>query len=1025
MEDSSKWGNDMQQKVRQHDDAKRFGRSIEDDASRDGWGRDSSSKNNLVSARDEAKNAENGGGFVNSVQGRGLEKAAAKAMPSGKMFLKGAKKFGPIGSVLALIACVIGVLAGSNSFAAFSLVANGLDQFNTLRTSMNLRSGVFMRTMLLGNSKSGSQKIIGKKYLIFGKQQFKVSKSMQKRFAKNGIHYTEDENGRRYLVYEDPETGKHNALAASDADVENPPKSLEIEIDGEKVNVDIDSTKTYTAEMNAKGSTTAKTAINKALRPIRGHIAGWFDKLSEKLHNSVVNSSRNKQRSTDASSDEEDIKNAAKSEGLEKEINGTGNDVEGEIKDKDGKPVDLELGPETDDNGISKGELAGMSTEEAEKATEKAINGKVGKYLAGAGLAAGVGCTAVRAFSMLSQIISAISNANVLNFTTGFLEAVQKTQAGDASVNLMSTYMNGATKKGDTYGVTLGEDGKNEVRKPVRSGTSSMESPAWNQFYSAGSITVSPDDPVALKYNQEYALEQGLSEKTHGIYNRQTRNDIGPSLIRFLTSQNGYYTCLGVGAALNATSLALTVVSLIGMVAAETNPITLIISSIGKIGYRIWKASERVALQAAIIAVIFAAIPHVAKWLASDIIDNMSGEDMAYAINSGMNIYLGSQMQQGSGLPASKERLMANWRAQQEVIASEAEYERTQHSPFDPTNKYTFIGSIVNSLMPIANTMSSPLMTISKTMNTVGSYAANLLPTARADGEVKFETSINENCPSLSSLDLVGDAYCNPYFTTDVSTISEDPESVADKVFTDADRNGEAGNFLWDDSRGDIDTDGDGEADVYNPPINPDGEYAKWVLSCANRSSSFGLHDANLSSAMGQLNVSSNSTLNTVLKTGISAVPLIGDASQLVDTAIAGVNDKWIRGEECLSEQSKYYSRYSEDQRLMESAGMIETSSTVAFLDDYYKGNPVDNSNLGIIARYSGLTKDQVEDTLAYFQAIEWLAEYNPETYGPKEFKKKPDGSWQYNSDEIVAYEKAIFVKEFVFDDLRERIRIA
>jgi hypothetical protein len=59
MEDSSKWGNDMQQKVRQHDDAKRFGRSIEDGASRDGWGRDGSSKNNLVSARDEAKNAEN------------------------------------------------------------------------------------------------------------------------------------------------------------------------------------------------------------------------------------------------------------------------------------------------------------------------------------------------------------------------------------------------------------------------------------------------------------------------------------------------------------------------------------------------------------------------------------------------------------------------------------------------------------------------------------------------------------------------------------------------------------------------------------------------------------------------------------------------------------------------------------------------------------------------------------------------------------------------------------------------------
>ena len=110
----------------------------------------------------------------------------------------------------------------------------------------------------------------------------------------------------------------------------------------------------------------------------------------------------------------------------------------------------------------------------------------------------------------------------------------------------------------------------------------------------------------------------------------------------------------------------------------------------------------------------------------------------------------------------------------------------------------------------------------------------------------------------------------------------------------------------------------------------------------------------------------------------------------------------------------------------MESAGMIEQSSITAFLEDYYKKNPIDNSTTGIIARYSGLTKDQVIETLAYVKAFDWLANYNPETYGPEKYEKKPDGSWQYESDEIIASNTVLLMNSnIVFDDLRSKPKIS
>ena len=126
-----------------------------------------------------------------------------------------------------------------------------------------------------------------------------------------------------------------------------------------------------------------------------------------------------------------------------------------------------------------------------------------------------------------------------------------------------------------------------------------------------------------------------------------------------------------------------------------------------------------------------------------------------------------------------------------------------------------------------------------------------------------------------------------------------------------------------------------------------------------------------------------NSALDTVINSGIQLIPIVEDTADFADAAKDMANLPWASGENCMKEEYKYYSRYSEDQRMMESAGIIEKSAVARFLDDYYKKNPVDNSYEGVIARYSGYTKEDVIATLDTVKFAEWLANYNPNEYGP------------------------------------------
>ncbi|MBP5512133.1 hypothetical protein J6X90_01990 [Candidatus Saccharibacteria bacterium] len=1027
----SGWGNRMMEKARENrqDGAKSLGRFAEDSATKTGSAAGSNGVGNsaFMTAVQNAKDAEGRGGFANNVKGKTLENAAAAAVPGGKKIMAQAKKFGPLGTILAIVTILVGVFSGAQTLAPFGLVANGLDQFNNLRTSMNRRNTYFRRFSLDDTRNTP----LTKKATIFSAENFKISNSMSSKLSKQKIYYVD--GSPRFLVYEDNDTGKKYAVAANDDDVGRLPNSADIEIDGETVTVEFDQ------KMKIDDALLDSDNFSKSLdvgtRTLKGHIAGWFDGLSDYFHKFRIKSSRNKFKDAPDDADEDDIKTRAydTDEGMDENIRASNSDAEEdrgrtEVNDDGEEEWKPSYESVDDDQGVDKSSTRGQNPADVQERVRSDFELKARNVVAGIGQGANLACTALKVYAAFNAIIAGIQVANIVNYVTGFLEAIDKTKSGDAGKSELAFYMNSLSEKGDTYGSSLSSDTTGDYNKPIKSGTSSLQSDAWNQFFSSGSVVVQPNDPVALKFNREYTALQSTNNLL-GVNGGDGRvaGAITALVASVGSSAAAYKHCLYIDATANIVELAADgAIDII--LAVFTGGIGNVIKQVFKeIAEKIWRAVALGLIVTAVTSIFMSFIPQIAQWMAMDLIGNMAGEDAAYAINSGFNIYLGGQMQVGSGLPATEAKLMAHWRAQQEVIAEEGAFERSTKSPFDPTSKYTFVGSLINSLIPVASTWSSPLTTISKTAGMVGTAFMNLRPTAAAEGEARFETSLNHDCPNLSKIGAIGDAYCNPYFVTDMSTMGVDPSDVIDAVSYDTEKSDdpENGNFLWNDERGEVDTDGDGVADAYNPPINPEGELAKWVISCSTRDSGFGIVDSNVMNSITQLKLTGNKALDDAVKTGMSWIPIVGDIDQIKDDFKQAAQFEWATGKNCLDEEYKYYSRYAEDQRMLESMGLINESAVVAFLNEYQGEHTVDNSKEGIIARYSGLTKTEVEETLAYIDAFEWLAEYNPADAGPEKPLPKLD-DYQYESNAIIAEaEKAVVGDYIVFDDLRTKTKVA
>ena len=210
----------------------------------------------------------------------------------------------------------------------------------------------------------------------------------------------------------------------------------------------------------------------------------------------------------------------------------------------------------------------------------------------------------------------------------------------------------------------------------------------------------------------------------------------------------------------------------------------------------------------------------------------------------------------------------------------------------------------------------------------------------------------------MNSVGAVCDPTGNPYYVEDLSTMSLTPAEIEAKIL-------------------EIDPNAfKGETSTGQKIINPSSNLGKTATILNQRIATLGVADASAANVL----VQQPSTI-------IANLPLVGDVAQLISAIGQAENMPWISGSAGVNsannplwDEVKYYQRYIEDQRLLEVAGVTQKSSVTALLEDYYKENPLDNSEQGIIARYSGLTKNQVLAVEDAIDAITYIANYDPTT---------------------------------------------
>ncbi len=385
-------------------------------------------------------------------------------------------------------------------------------------------------------------------------------------------------------------------------------------------------------------------------------------------------------------------------------------------------------------------------------------------------------------------------------------------------------------------------------------------------------------------------------------------------------------------------------------------------------------------------------VPTVAQVMYSNPYENAIGiSGGEYFAEGASNINTLAAQQNSGATGATRERVIAYNKANAELIAQEAEIDRAKYSPFDASQKHTFLGSILNSLLPlttfVSNISSSPISTLS-TLSSITNTALTSLSTSYAGGEnTSLMTNFADYCEKIGEIGAAGNIYCTMSATHDLSTIDvpEDDEMYRSVIEQSV-----------------IEEDGK-EIIIDGSPLSHFINY--WM----GRYSNPGIYDVNIANAC------ENSTIHVPLLSNIvEMVKSLGsdycrsvaDGSRYVNSPD---NPAW-------EETEKWHQLYVLSARIKKNLGMYGEADdpVTAYRKNYEAKHPLDNSRAGYLARISGISKEDAKTVLAVVDYEQRIANYNPATR--YNFTKKETAqALNYNSENLQPVATAILLKDIKY----------
>lgn len=1025
------------------------------------------------------------GGIKNSVTGArqneeeagGLYKGSGKkVMPKTRAsrFRGVAKKGGPLFAILSSVFIVGGIMMGTQFFQPFSIVAQFQETFGSMEKSANVRSEAFFRYQMANRQTKNPIK-----RSIFGKK-FSISEKQAAELKKQGIEFDEDFNGVKVLKFEG-EDGNMKIITASEGDAASLRNGGADAVEFKKFYAD--NPKFFTSYN--KGSMTWRGAIanwfgtntveflrrNKLTRNLfadyKNKASGATDvEARTKVATEMMDKGTDEiggggVRRSDVVSEWSETENIGGADGEQrqyekvvdetvmKEYSGSlswfsklKNFIVGIFTGGDSEPeADFDHSEKDESfDKFNRSDLGEVGSEDNIEKVKSKLKGIANKFTNGsagtASTVANYSCLGVNVLGAITLLVQASEAMQTIKLATGYFEAFDKAKAGygaESPINELMTTLN--EKKKNEYDVltstgtgvgNVTEDGIASLTTVrVSSEKTAMNSQGVGALYSPRKIDTSDPSVQSFNFSGNVKRIMGGIGANMDMFKACSIARISAAAVDLATGGLEVAGCLAglVGAAFTLGTSAVTCAPIIGKMA------------IAKIGFSI-------AAGLLVSGIVASVAPVVARLLTRNLIADIGGEDLGNALASGANIYLGNTHRSNGGSLATREKYEKFAVLQNQVIAEKAKLERESLSPFDLTSKYTFMGSLMTHMMSFGQ--SDTLMGLLRAGGSVvSSSLVGLTPTASAYDVVSFlpdESEWEDTCPYLASIGAVGDAFCNPYAATDVETIEIDPQDIIDHLADpDGDKMSNDSNFEGK-NEGEEEEDGeenseeeneeDEEKDLKNVEIKKGSKLYNYIIYCDNRESGFGIADQNIANA-----VTGTASLNAMENSIIGSMPVIGEVVDIFDNAKQIDNLGYISGESCVAgnkvnnneapdwEEAKYYQRFIEDQSLAESMGVIEKSAVTVALEEYYKDNPLDDSYEGMLARYSGLEK---EDVIALLDAIEYydyIAKYDPSTrYAFNDSKIKiVDSKGILFEHEYVLDGEVVLIGRIVYADVRNR----
>ena len=305
-------------------------------------------------------------------------------------------------------------------------------------------------------------------------------------------------------------------------------------------------------------------------------------------------------------------------------------------------------------------------------------------------------------------------------------------------------------------------------------------------------------DSFGMKYAMYGDTKSSSSSYTKFIPGGSASSSVFGKVASFLTSDIKKNTCdfatnPATGAAIN-----------VGLAAAAPGTLgtSLLVAGINiGAGFVVSAIVEKVGVPLIQQAISGIDVKPLLGFFLGDLTQKLTGEDVGNALASGASNMMSQTANAGGNMPLSVNDAVAYHQSTQDVNIAYAQEDRATHSPFDPTNPNTMVGSIVGKLIPYLASINSIGTAFTSLASIPSGSLATLLNTSTAGALTAQQYSLC-NDPAVTGNGIAAGPFCNVEYGIPTKWLDMNPQAIIEALVASGDVDGTTGEIAGDGTSG-------------------------------------------------------------------------------------------------------------------------------------------------------------------------------------------------------------------------------